>query len=64
MPAVQGPPQLNLAVHDLTAAKEELAGRGLPTGDTQPVNKGVELSSMSDPDGNVITLIGSFRVNY
>ncbi|MGI8585371.1 MAG: VOC family protein [Thermoleophilaceae bacterium] len=59
-----GSAQLNLAVHDLTAAKEELAGRGLPTGDTQPVNKGVELSSMSDPDGNVVTLIGSFRVNY
>lgn len=59
-----GSAQLNLAVDDLTKTREELAGRGLPTGDTQPVKKGVELSSMSDPDGNVVTLIGSFRVHY
>jgi len=28
------------------------------------VNKGVELSATTDPDGNVITLIGNFRLKY
>ncbi len=55
---------LNLAVDDLTAARDELVGRGLEPGEVQPVNKGVELSPLSDPDGNTITLIGNFRVNY
>ena len=55
---------LNLAVDDLPAARDELAGRGLEPGEVQPVNKGVELSPLSDPDGNTVTLIGNFRVNY
>jgi predicted enzyme related to lactoylglutathione lyase len=55
---------LNLAVDDLAATREELATRGLDTAKIQPVNKGVELSPTSDPDGNVITLIGHFRVTY
>jgi hypothetical protein len=28
------------------------------------VNKGVQLSTVHDPDGNVITFIGDFRVQY
>jgi glyoxylase I family protein len=55
---------LNLAVDGLAAARDELAGRGLEPGEVQPVNKGVELLSLSDPDGNTVTLIGNFRVNY
>jgi glyoxylase I family protein len=55
---------LNLAVDDLPAARDELTDRGLEPGEIQPVNKGVELSPLSDPDGNTITLIGNFRVNY
>lgn len=55
---------LNLAVDDLAATKDEIAGRGLTPGETTPVSKGVELSAIEDPDGNVITLLGSFRVNY
>ena len=55
---------LNLAVDDLAATREELATRGLDTAEIQPVNKGVELSPTSDPDGNAITLIGNFRVTY
>ena len=55
---------LNLAVDDLPAARDELAGRGLEPGEIQPVNKGVDLSPLSDPDGNTITLIGNFRINY
>jgi catechol 2,3-dioxygenase-like lactoylglutathione lyase family enzyme len=55
---------LNLAVDDLPATRKVLATRGLDTAEIQPVNKGVELSATSDPDGNTITLIGNFRVTY
>jgi glyoxylase I family protein len=55
---------LNLAVDDLAATRDELATRGLHTGQIQPASKAVELSATSDPDGNAITLIGNFRVNY
>ncbi len=55
---------LNLAEDDLATATGELATRGVDTGEIQPVSKGVELSATSDPDGNAITLIGNFRVNY
>ena len=55
---------LNLAVDDLATTREELAARGVDTAEIQPVNKGVELSASSDPDGNVITLVGNFRVKY
>ena len=55
---------LNLAVDDLAAFREELATRGVDTDEIQEVSKGVELSAMSDPDGNTITLVGSFRVEY
>ena len=36
----------------------------MDTAEIQPVNKGVELSATSDPDGNAITLIGNFRGKY
>jgi glyoxylase I family protein len=55
---------LNLAVDDLAATREALATRGVDTAEIQPVNKGVELSATSDPNGNTITLIGNFRVHY
>jgi glyoxylase I family protein len=55
---------LNLAVDDLASTREDLATRGVDTAEIQPVNKGVELSATSDPDGNTITLIGNFRVTY
>src|SRR5215203_6030069 len=55
---------LNFAVDDLAATRDELATRGVDTGEIQPVNKGVELSATTDPDGNAITLIGNFRVKY
>jgi hypothetical protein len=28
------------------------------------VNKGVQLSAIRDPEGNTITFIGNFRVQY
>lgn len=55
---------LNLAVDDLPAQVAELARRGIDCGEIQEVNKGVRLSSVTDPDGNTITLIGQFRVDY
>jgi glyoxylase I family protein len=48
----------------LAATREELATRGVDTAEIQPVSRGVELSAISDPDGNAITLIGNFRVKY
>ncbi len=55
---------VNFAVEDLGDHIAELTGRGLAPGKIEIVNKGVELSSISDPDGNTITLIGNFRINY
>ena len=55
---------LNLAVSDLDQHIAELTERGLKPGAVQPVNKGVLLSPIDDPDGNTITLIGNFRVKY
>ena len=55
---------LNLAVDDLGSMREELASRGVETGEIEPVSKGVELSAATDPAGNTITLIGNFRVKY
>jgi glyoxylase I family protein len=55
---------LNFAVDDLAATRDELATRGVDSGEIEPVSKGVELSATTDPDGNAITLIGNFRVKY
>jgi glyoxylase I family protein len=54
----------NLAVADLPAAIAEVTARGIVAGDVLPVNKGVELCPLADPDGNAVTLIGGFRVEY
>lgn len=55
---------LNFAVDDLAAEMSRLREAGLEPGDVEPVNKGVELSTITDPDGNVLRLIGNFRVEY
>jgi hypothetical protein len=36
---------------------------GVP-GTIETVNKGVQLSAIRDPEGNTITFIGNFRVQY
>lgn len=56
--------QVNLAVDDLTAAVRELAARGVVTGATVNANKGVDFCPIEGPDGNVVTLLGNFRVHY
>jgi glyoxylase I family protein len=55
---------VNLAVQDLTAHVEELRRRGLEAGEVVEANKGVQLSALTDPDGNKVWLIGGFRVRY
>jgi predicted enzyme related to lactoylglutathione lyase len=55
---------LNFAVDDLDAHVKEAADRGLAPGEIEDANKGVRLSTIHDPDGNVIRLIGNFRVDY
>lgn len=55
---------VNFAVDDLERHIAEVAGRGLAPGAIETVTKGVQLSAIRDPDGNTITFIGSFRVQY
>jgi glyoxylase I family protein len=55
---------LNFAVDDLEAHVAEATERGLRPGAVQDANKGVRLVTLTDPDGNVIRLIGGFRVDY
>ena len=63
-PGKAGSGLLNFAVGDLDGHLEELRGRGLMPGAIVEANKGVRLSTLADPDGNQITLIGGFRVEY
>jgi predicted enzyme related to lactoylglutathione lyase len=55
---------VNFAVDDLEAHVAEAGERGLEPGAIEDVNKGVRLSTIVDPDGNMIRLIGGFRVDY
>lgn len=59
-----GTGQANLAVDDLPRHVEGLTSRGVAPSETQPVNRGVALYPVTDPDGNVVTFIGNFRVRY
>jgi glyoxylase I family protein len=55
---------VNFAVDDLEAHVRDAVERGLAPGGIEDVNKGVRLATVADPDGNVIRLIGGFRVVY
>ena len=55
---------MNVAVDDLDAHIAEVRGRGLDPGEVVEANKGVRLSTLADPDGNLIRLVGGFRVRY
>ena len=55
---------LNFAVDDLETHVAELQRRGLEPRDFTGANKGIRLSALTDPDGNTISLIGGFRVQY
>ncbi|MEW5809644.1 MAG: VOC family protein [Actinomycetota bacterium] len=54
----------NLAVDDLDATLAGLRARGLEPGEVVEADKGVRLSTLTDPDGNTITVIGGFRIEY
>ena len=53
-----------LAVDELPAHLAELHGRGREPGEIVQANKGVQLSTIVDAEGNTITLIGHFREVY
>ena len=55
---------LNFAVDDLEEHVTEAADRGLAPGAIDDANRGVRMATITDPDGNVIRLIGGFRVDY
>jgi predicted enzyme related to lactoylglutathione lyase len=55
---------LNFAVDDLDRHVAEISQRGLAPGAIETVSKGVQLSAIRDPDGNTITFIGNFRIDY
>lgn len=55
---------VNFAVDDLDQHVADVSGRGLAPGAIETVNKGVQLSAIRDPEGNTITFIGDFRVEY
>lgn len=55
---------LNFAVSDLVAEVAALTARGLAPGAIVDANKGVQTCELTDPDGNTISLIGGFRVEY
>ena len=55
---------VNFAVQDLEAHIGDLKQRGLEPGPITAADKGVRLSALTDPDGNTITLIGGFRIDY
>jgi catechol 2,3-dioxygenase-like lactoylglutathione lyase family enzyme len=63
-PGQVGTTSVNFAVDDLAAWLDGLLARGLDPGEVQDADKGVRLSSIDDPDGNTITFIGGFRVEY
>jgi glyoxylase I family protein len=55
---------LNFAVDDLEGHLAQVRERGLDPEDIAEANKGVRLSTITDPDGNTIRFIGGFRAQY
>jgi hypothetical protein len=51
-------------VGDLDRRIADLSARGMAAAAVETVNKGVQLSAITDPDGNRITFIGNFRITY
>lgn len=55
---------LNIAVDDLDGHRDQLRSQGIDAGPITDAAKGVRLSELHDPDGNVLRLVGGFRVVY
>ena len=60
LPAYDGTPGvvkgLHLVVADIDRARAELVDRGVPVSPVDDVGGGVKYASLSDPDGNTLTL--------
>lgn len=63
-PERAGTDEINFAVDDLESHIAELRAGGLDPGDIIDASKGVRLSRFPDPDGNIVGLIGGFRIEY
>ena len=63
-PERAGKTLLNFAVADLDGHLDAIASRGIQPGEIVDANKGVRTCPVTDPDGNTISLIGGFRVDY
>lgn len=59
-----GSAAVNFAVADLNAHLDELRQLGLQPGDIVDADEGVRLSTLVDPDGNKVWLIGGLRIDY
>jgi glyoxylase I family protein len=55
---------VNFAVDDMDQHVADVSEGGLAPGAIETVNKSVQLSAIRDPEGNTITFIGNFRVQY
>lgn len=55
---------VNFAVDHLDRHLAEVRSRGIDPDDVVNADKGVQLSAVTDPDGNTIRFIGGFRVEY
>jgi predicted enzyme related to lactoylglutathione lyase len=55
---------LNFAVDDLEGHLAQVHDQGVEPGAVTDAAKGVRLSTLTDPDGNLVRLIGGFRVDY
>jgi len=60
LPVYEAPPGsvrgLHLVVADIEVARAELVARGAEVGDVVDVGGGVRYASLTDPDGNTLTL--------
>ncbi|WP_197376292.1 VOC family protein [Mycolicibacterium baixiangningiae] len=63
-PGRAGSGLLNFAVDDLEGHLSEVGARGIEAEPIVDAAKGVRLATLTDPDGNVLRLIGGFRVDY
>ncbi|WP_159619253.1 VOC family protein [Arthrobacter zhaoguopingii] len=63
-PVRAGSGLLNFAVDDLNSHVAGLAAQGIEPDPVVTANRNVTLCSLQDPDGNTLTFIGNFRIDY
>ena len=60
-PGRAGRTEVNFAVDDFDATRDRLASAGLDVSQEAEVSNGVRVLPVTEPDGNVVTLIGNVR---